>query len=132
MTWNRYEYSAFLLRILLGITFFVHGFAKFHNGIGHVVGFFQSIGIPGFLAYGIATLEVIGGLALVLGIGTRVFSTLFIFNMLGAILTAKLKAGFMGGYEFELALLAMSLSLALTGSQFYSLDHLFRPKKAEA
>ncbi|GIM46343.1 putative oxidoreductase CatD [Collibacillus ludicampi] len=129
---NRYEIGSLILRLMLGITFFVHGFAKFHNGIGHVVGFFNSLGIPGFAAYVIATLEVLGGIALVLGIGTRIVSTLFAFDMLGAIFTARLKAGFMGGYEFELALLVISISLALTGSRFYAFDQLRARSKQAA
>ena len=41
---NKIEVSTFLLRIVLGISFFVHGFVKFQGGIGNIVGWFESIG----------------------------------------------------------------------------------------
>jgi uncharacterized membrane protein YphA (DoxX/SURF4 family) len=71
---------------------------------------------------------------MIIGIGTRVVSVLFAIIMLGAIFTAKLSAGFMGngqmaGYELDLALLAMSIYLAISGSQSYFLDSLLRKGK---
>jgi putative oxidoreductase len=131
---RKYEVGALILRLVLGITFFIHGLAKFQMGLGNVSGFFQSIGIPGFMAYVIATIELVGGIAMILGIGTRIVSILFVFVMLGAIFTAKLSAGFMGngkmpGYELELALLAISIYLAISGNRLYSLDSLFGKKE---
>jgi putative oxidoreductase len=128
---GKYEAGALILRLVIGITFLIHGLAKFQMGLGNVSGFFQSMGVPGFMAYVVATIEVVGGIAMILGLGTRIVSILFAIVMLGAIFTAKLKAGFMGnahmpGYELELALLAISISLALTGSRLYSLTSLFR------
>ena len=105
-----------ILRLVLGLTFFIHGLSKFQGGLGNTAGFFESLGIPGFLAYAVAVIELIGGILLILGIGTRIISVLFAVIMLGAIFTVKLSAGFLGngqmaGYELELALLAMSIFL---------------------
>ncbi|MFT9846706.1 DoxX family protein [Aneurinibacillus sp. REN35] len=127
------EIGAFILRLVLGLTLFIHGIAKFQTGLGNTAQFFESLGIPSFLGYIVAIIELVGGFAMLLGLGTRIVSTLFAFVMLGAIFTVKLAAGFMGngqmaGYEFDLALLAMSVSLSLTGSQLYALDSLFRKK----
>ena len=134
---SKYEWSALILRVVLGVAFFVHGLAKFQGGIENIVGWFESIGLPGFLAYGVALLEAAGGIALIVGLGTRIVSALFALLMIGAILKVKLAAGFLGngqsaGYELDLAFLAMAASLAITGSKLYSLDQMiFRGRDYE-
>jgi putative oxidoreductase len=127
---NKNDASTVVLRVILGLTFFIHGLAKFQGGIGNTVGFFESIGILGFLAYVVALIELIGGVMLILGIGTRIISVLFAVIMLGAIFTLKLSAGFLGdgqmaGYELELALLAMSIFLTLANASRFSLGNKF-------
>jgi hypothetical protein len=52
--------------------------------------------------------------------------------MVGAIFTVKLKRRLVGGYELELALLAMSLHLLLSGNQFFAMDHVFVRRKSES
>lgn len=134
---NKYEVSTLILRLVLGISFFIHGLVKFQGGIENTVGWFGSIGLPGFLAYGVALIEVVGGLALVLGLFTRLVSVLFVLLMVGAIVKVKLAAGFLGngqmaGYELDLAFLAMAVSIAITGSKAYALDQfIFKGRKTE-
>jgi len=120
---QKYEWSSLVLRVVLGITFFVHGVDKFQMGLGNVAGWFESIGVFGFLAYIVAFIELIGGIALILGIGTRIASALLGFVMLGAIFTANLSSGFLAGYELDLALLTMAVALFITGSQLYALEN---------
>ncbi|SFJ86310.1 DoxX family protein [Thermoflavimicrobium dichotomicum] len=132
---NKQQWGSLILRLVLGITFFVHGLAKFQMGLGNVAGFFQSLGLPGPLGYLVAVLELVGGIALIVGLATRIFSAALAVIMIGAIFTVKLQAGFMGapgknGYEFDLALLAMALYFVFAGSDALSVDHLFKRKKA--
>ena len=133
---NKLDVSTFLLRIVLGISFFIHGLVKFQGGIGNIVGWFDMIGLPGFLAYVVATLELVGGLALILGLGTRVVSALFVALLVGAILKVKLAIGFIGtpeagaGYELDLLFLVIALFLALNVSKLWSLDQVLFNKKA--
>ncbi|WP_264740801.1 DoxX family protein [Cytobacillus firmus] len=136
---NRYEASTLILRIVLGISFFIHGLSKFQGGIENTVGWFSSIGLPGFLAYGVALIEVVGGIALVLGLFTRIVAIIFVLLMVGAVIKVKLAAGFLGngqmaGYELDLAFLAMAVSIAITGSKAYALDLFIgkgqKPEKA--
>jgi putative oxidoreductase len=124
------QMGSFIVRLVLGFTFFAHGLMKFQMGIGHTVGFFEKMGLPGFLAYAVGGVEIVGGICLLLGLGTRIFSAIFVVDMLGAIFTAKWGKGFVGGYEFELALLAMSLQLFLTRNSFLSLDKQFTRRQA--
>src|SRR6185312_12077073 len=103
---KKYELSLLILRVVLGLTFLVHGIAKFQMGLGNVAGWFESIGILGFLGYVVAFIELLGGIALIFGFGTRIFSALIAIVMVGAIFTSKLSIGFMGaeaaGYELDL------------------------------
>jgi putative oxidoreductase len=127
---KKIEVSTFILRLVLGVTFFVHGLVKFQGGIENIVGWFDSIGLPGVLAYGVALLEMVGGLALVVGLGSRIVSGLFVLLMLGAIVTAKLAGGFLGngqgaGWELDLALLAIALFIAINDSKMFALDKVF-------
>ncbi|MFC7442600.1 DoxX family protein [Laceyella putida] len=128
---TRAEVSALILRLVLGFTFMLHGIVKFTAmGIGNVAGWFASMGIPSFMAYVVAIIELVGGIAMILGLGTRIVAFLFACVMVGAIVTVKWSAGFMGngqaaGFEFDVALLAMSVSLILTGSRRWALDAFF-------
>ncbi|QTC40112.1 DoxX family protein [Bacillus sp. V3] len=121
------QLGALILRIALGLTFFVHGFVKFQGGIENTAGFFESLGLPGFAAYVVALIELIGGVAMILGFGTRVTAVLFAIIMLGAIAKVKLAGGFLGngqgaGYELDFALLAMSVYFILDKRASFSLD----------
>lgn len=126
---KKYEASTLILRVILGITFFVHGLVKFQGGIENIVGWFESIGLPGFLAYGVALVEMIGGALLVLGLGSRIVSALLALLMIGATVKVKLAAGFLGngqmaGYELDLALMAMAVFIAINGSKMFALDQI--------
>ncbi|WP_203247313.1 DoxX family protein [Sporosarcina beigongshangi] len=133
---KRNDAGVVVLRVILGITFFIHGLSKFQGGIGNTVGYFESLGILGFLAYAVAIIELIGGIMLILGMGTRIISVLFAVIMLVAIFTVKLPAGFLGdgqlaGYELEVALLAIAIFLAIANSTSFSLDNKFFGEEGE-
>ncbi|MFC4324232.1 DoxX family protein [Litchfieldia salsa] len=115
--------GALLLRVVLGVIFIGHGAEKFQGGIGNIAGWFDSIGLPGFLAYIVASIELVGGIAILLGFATRIIGGLFVLVLLGAIVTVQLAAGFIGGYAYDLALLAISAYFLLNGSQLYSIDY---------
>jgi putative oxidoreductase len=126
---KKIEVSTLILRMVLGVTFFVHGLVKFQGGIENTVGWFDSIGLPGVLAYGVAVLEMVGGLALIIGLGSRIVSGLFVVLMLGATVKVKLAVGFLGngqgaGWELDLALLAMALFIAINDSKMFALDRV--------
>jgi len=117
-----FSYGLLPIRIMAGIVFIAHGIPKFYDTSGGY-GFFQSINLPPELFIPIALLEVIGGLAILFGILTRIASALFIIEMIGAIVTAKLSKGFIGGYEFELLLISICLSLVILGPGKISIEN---------
>jgi putative oxidoreductase len=123
------------LRLAVGLVFVVHGAQKlFVFGLGGAAGFMAKVGIPlpSVAAVVVTAVEVLGGLALILGLGTRLAATLLAFEMFVAILAVRLKMGFVGGYEFELTLLAASLSLVLLGAGPMTAKTVFARRAATA
>jgi putative oxidoreductase len=123
------EIGALILRVTLGALFLIHGIVKFQGGIENIVGWFENIGLPGFMAYGVALVEIVGGVALIIGLATRLVSALLGLLMIGAILKVKLAIGLLGngqmaGYELDLAFLAMAVYLVINGSKLFSLSKI--------
>lgn len=117
-----------LLRLVVGVVFIAHGVQKlFVYGLDGVAGSFGQMGIPMAELAGPAAafVEFFGGMALVIGLLTRLAGLGLGITMLGAIFFAHLSKGFFaanGGYEFPLTLLAATGALALAGAGRWSLD----------
>jgi len=118
-TMNR-SLGLLLIRVAAGIVFFAHGWSKINNLSG-VEGMFVHFGLGGPVGIFIAYLEVIGGLALILGVLTRVFAVAFGIEMLVAILLTGFGRGYYQPHELEIFLMLVSFGVALTGSGMYSL-----------
>lgn len=123
------EIGALILRVTLGAIFFIHGVVKFQGGIENTAGWFESLGLPGAAAYGVALLEIIGGILLIVGFATRLVAALFALLMIGATVKVKLAIGLLGngqmaGYELDLAFLAIAVYLVINGSKQFSLSKL--------
>src|SRR3989344_4824646 len=104
-----------LIRIGVGLVFLMHGWGKVGN-MEMVQGMFVGFGLPAATGIFIAWLEVIGGVAMIIGILPRVFGLLFGIQMLAAIF---LTGGFATGYkphELEILLMLLSIGIMLTGS----------------
>lgn len=116
-------FAPFLLRIALGLVFIAHGFPKLKQ-FGATAQFFNSVGIKPakFWVAVVAVVEFFGGIALIAGIFTQLAALLVAINMIVAISVVKRKQGFVGGYEFDLVLLAMALALALLGPGAFAFD----------
>jgi putative oxidoreductase len=108
---SSYDIGNFTLRMVLGIIFLVHGLKKLKYMEKTIYHFHIDLGLPVFLPYAVTFIEVIGGTLLILGILTRLACIGISLVMLGAIYTVTWEKGLINGYEFDLALLAMALSL---------------------
>jgi putative oxidoreductase len=123
-----------LVRIITGIIFVAHGYVKFFGmGIPGVTGFFNQIGIPAanIAAPFVAALELAGGIALVLGLFTRLLGFAFAINMLVAIVLVRLKGGFFApnGAEFEILLGVASVALMIAGAGALSIDEAIAKRR---
>lgn len=121
------EYATALLRISLGVMFLAHSvlLKYFTFTLAGTVGFFESLGLPGFLAYVVFWMEAIGGLLLVLGIGTRWVAAALIPVLVGALWSHAgngwVFSGANGGWEYPLYLVVLSVAQFLLGDGTFAL-----------
>lgn len=120
------EYAALILRVSSGALFIAHGLMKvFVFTIPGTVGYFESLGLPGLLAYLTILAEVGGGLALILGVATRAVSLALIPVLLGAVWVHSGNGWVFssegGGWEFPLFWAVMQGTLALLGNGAHAL-----------
>lgn len=132
------SYASLALRLPAGVIFAAHGaqklFAWFGGyGLEGTGQYMASIGLePGYLmALMAGSAEFFGGLALIAGLLVRPAAAVLAVTMLVAIFLAHWSAGFFissGGYEYALALLGMSVALAVQGGGRYALDNVLASK----
>ncbi|MDL2406257.1 DoxX family protein [Rhizobium calliandrae] len=127
------RYAVTLLRISLGVMYLAHSVVlKFLTfGLAGTVTYFQSIGLPEWLAHVTIAAEVVGGTMLVLGIYARWVALALIPALLGAIIWVHGANGWVftapgGGWEYPLYLMVLSLAQFLLGDGAYAL----RPSRA--
>lgn len=139
-TENRFDklvgWAPVVIRIVLGIIFIAHGAQKLFGafggpGMAGVVSGFDHMGLhPAvFWAWLVALVEFLGGLGVFFGLLTRLAALALAVDMLVAIVLVHGKHGlFMqnSGFEYPLALLAMAVSLILSGPGVLALDNLVR------
>jgi putative oxidoreductase len=116
----------FVLRLVVGTTFLVHGVDKLGD-LSAAEQFFaaQSIPAPGLMAPLVGATETVGGVALSLGLATPLVAAALTADMLVALFTSHIGHGFFvdaGGFEHVLVLASASLTLALAGPGRYSVD----------
>lgn len=132
------SFAQLALRIPVGIIFIAHGAQKLFGAFGGyglegTGQWMASIGLnPGYLMALLAGgAEFFGGIALILGLLVRPTATILAITMLVAIFAVHIGNGlFMSndGYEFGLALLAASVSLAISGAGRASVDQIIAGK----
>ena len=122
------DLALLVTRIGIGVVFLAHGWQKlFTNGVDGTAAFFTQAGVPlpTVSAWFAALLELVGGIALILGVAVPIVGLLFVVDMLGAFLFVHMGNGIFvqqGGYELVLALGAASLLLAAVGAGRFSVD----------
>lgn len=134
---NQVNVGLTILRAIVGTIFVAHGAQKlFVFGLAGVTGAFGQMGIPvpAFVGPLVAFVEFFGGLALVVGLLTRLAALGLAATMLGAILFVHSSAGLFlpNGSEFALSLLGAVTLLTLAGAGSYSLDAVIGRRAAEA
>jgi putative oxidoreductase len=119
--------APFLLRVGLGAVFLAHAYAKLCLfTLPGTAKFFVAHGFPGWSAYPVFALELLGGLLLLLGIHTQLVAALLIPVMLGALVPHSAN-GWMfsnsgGGWEYVAFLIVALAAQALLGGGAFSLS----------
>ena len=114
-------YAALLLRVSLGGLFLAHAALKiFVFTPAGTAQFFASVGVPPALAYVTMAAEVAGGVALILGVWTRLAALALTPVLIGAIATVHGAAGFFftnanGGWEYPAFWIVALVVQALLG-----------------
>lgn len=114
-------YGILALRVTTGALFLFHGLVKlFVFTPAGTAGYFESIGLPGALGYLTMLVEIAGGLALILGIKTRIVSAALVPVLLGAAWFGHGSAGFNwsnlnGGWEYPVMWAVVQAALAALG-----------------
>ncbi len=124
-TTNDAHLSALILRLTTGVLFLAHGLTKvLLFTIPGTVGYFESLGLPGALAYLTIIAEIGGGIALILGVATRMVSLALLPVLLGAV-WVHAGNGWMfanegGGWEFPLFWAMAQVTLVFLGNGAYA------------
>ena len=113
-----------VLRLVLGAIMIGHGYSKVFGGLEHFVQFVRSLGLPGWLAYFSGAAEFLGGIAVVLGVFTRLEALAIVIDLAVAIGKVHWKSGLLGngGYQFPLTLAAIAFALIFFGAGPFALD----------
>lgn len=119
-------YAVLLLRVSLGLLFLAHFALKvFGFGVAGTVEFFQSLGLPALIAYGVLALELLGGIALIIGFYAPYVALPLALEMLGTIVTVHGANGWLfanegGGWEYPALWTVALIALFLLGDGAYA------------
>ena len=134
MNRNPPDYGIALLRVSLGLMFIAHSvlLKYFTYTLPGTAQFFESIGLPGALAYVVFWMEAIGGVLLVLGVQTRVVAAALVPVLLGAT-WAHAGNGWVfsnanGGWEYPLYLTVLAAAQVLLGDGAFALTGARQPR----
>jgi len=117
-----------LLRVSFGVMLIAHSVLLkfFVYSLPGTSQFFQSIGLPGPLAYVVFAVEAVAGIALVLGIGTRYAAAAAVPVLIGAV-WAHSGNGWVfsaanGGWEYPLYLTVLAIAQVVLGEGAFALS----------
>ncbi len=131
---NQLEWLPILLvRLSVGLLFLESGRGKLFVRLEELMEFFVKLGIPfpHFNAVFVSTVEFVGGICLILGLATRIFSAQLTAVMLVAIFTAEIKkVSTLGDFLYlpEVSLLVIFVWLVFSGPGKISIDHILSRK----
>lgn len=121
------DLAATVLRVSMGVLFLAHaGLKLFVFTPAGTAGYFASLGLPGPLAYLVIAAELLGGIALILGVYSRWVSLALVPILLGSIYVPHAAAGFFfsnegGGWEFPAFWTVTLIVQALLGDGAFAL-----------
>ena len=145
-----FSWSSFILRLITGIGFIVHGWAKLSRSVGSFEKLLSQLNVPlpGLMSNVVPYIELLGGIAILVGFLIRIVSIPLIVSMLVAMFTIHIHYGFSSiktiglnadgpvfgppGYEINLLYIAILISFIITGAGKLSVDEIFARRKNNA
>lgn len=142
-----HQWAPLFLRLIIGYGFMVHGWAKLSRGPSGFEKLLEQIGIPfsHFFSWAVSLTELLGGLAIFIGVFVNIIAVPLICTMLVAMFSIHLKNGFSSvktiglsaqgpvfaqpGYEIDLLYIAGLIAIILTGAGIYSVDYILLKRK---
>lgn len=121
--------GAMLLRVALGAMWLAHAQLKwFEFTIPGVAGWFESQGLPGFMAWPVFLMEIIGGLMILTGFYGR-YATAVLLPILFVAAWTHLPNGWVhtsegGGWEFPVFLVFASIAHLLIGDGRFAICNM--------
>jgi len=128
-------YAITLLRVSLGILFLAHGLLKvFTFTLPGTAQFFESFGLPGFMAYIVAPMQIVGGILMIAGLYTRWVALALFPVLLVATVRVHGDSGWLftnegGGWEFPAFFAVTTLVQFLLGDGAFALSTRLRPRR---
>jgi putative oxidoreductase len=137
------EWSAFVLRLILGAVMLPHGMQKVFGSFGGygylaTMSYFTStMNLPWLIAFAVVITEFVGAIALMVGFASRFWACGLAAIMIGAIITTNFRNGFFmnwfgtqagEGYEYHLLVLAICIAIIILGSGRFSIDQMISTK----
>ena len=149
MRGNNPALGLFILRVVVGIVFLMHGLGKLIGppfpgpgmaGWSGMLGDVLHFPVPGLMAWVSMLIETLGGLALIVGFGASAMGwVLAVYMVIAAVTAGHVAAGFdvfhfgdpmKRGYEYNLTLIAASLCVAVGGAGSWALGRAKSPPPA--
>ncbi|MCD0453369.1 DoxX family protein [Actinocorallia sp. API 0066] len=128
-----FDTAALLARTAVGVVFVAHGWLKIEDGITATAVEFAALGVPLAKAAAVyATFaELLGGVALIAGLGLPVAGTVLFLDMAGAFAFVHVTEGLTApeGFELVIVLGMASLLFAAGGGGNLTLDHALRVRR---
>ena len=123
------DWGIALLRVSLGTMYLAHSVVLklFTYGLAGTAGYFESIGLPGSLAYATFAAEAVGGSLILIGFHARWVALALTPALLGAVIWAHGANGWVftapgGGWEYPVYLIVLSVAQALLGDGAFAVS----------
>jgi putative oxidoreductase len=126
---ERHSYAPVPLRLAMGVILSVAGYMKL-VGIAGTIAYFTKLGfpVPVITAWFITLLELIGGVALILGLFVHYFGLLYTIEFIVAAFWVKLPTEGYAAARLDLMILAGAAALYFLGAGRWSIDSIWWEK----